>query len=64
VSAHGLARGVRRTPGLRREELAMLAGVSTDYDVRLEQGRERQPSRQVLIALARRPVRRAASAVS
>ncbi|WP_371780992.1 helix-turn-helix transcriptional regulator [Streptosporangium subroseum] len=45
--------GVRRTPGLRREEVAMLAGVSTDYYVRLEQGRERRPSDQVLTALAR-----------
>ncbi|PXY18945.1 hypothetical protein BAY60_29400 [Prauserella muralis] len=43
----------RRTPGLRREEVAMLAGVSTDYYVRLEQGRERNPSTQVLNALAR-----------
>jgi transcriptional regulator with XRE-family HTH domain len=43
----------RRTPGLRREEIAMLAGVSTDYYVRLEQGRERHPSAQVLDALAR-----------
>jgi transcriptional regulator with XRE-family HTH domain len=45
--------GRRRTPGLRREEVAMLAGVSTDYYVRLEQGRERHPSGQVLHALAR-----------
>ncbi len=45
--------GRRRTPGLRREEVAMLAGVSTDYYVRLEQGRERRPSEQVLDALAR-----------
>lgn len=43
---------VRRVPGLRREEVALLAGVSTDYYVRLEQGRERHPSRQVLIAIA------------
>ncbi|WP_084369762.1 helix-turn-helix transcriptional regulator [Microbispora sp. ATCC PTA-5024] len=50
----GLTRvGRRRTPGLRREEVAMLAGVSTDYYVRLEQGRERRPSEQVLDALAR-----------
>ncbi|GII32484.1 transcriptional regulator [Planotetraspora mira] len=41
------------TPGLRREEVAMLAGVSCDYYVRLEQGRERNPSDQVLDALAR-----------
>ncbi|WP_062438536.1 helix-turn-helix domain-containing protein [Herbidospora daliensis] len=43
----------RRTPGLRREEVAMLAGVSNSYYVRLEQGRERNPSAQVLSALAR-----------
>jgi transcriptional regulator with XRE-family HTH domain len=42
----------RRTPGLRRDEVAMLAGVSTDYYVRLEQGRDRHPSEQVLDALA------------
>lgn len=35
--------GRRRVPGLCREELAMLAGVSTDYYLRLEQGRDRQP---------------------
>ncbi|MFV2176786.1 helix-turn-helix domain-containing protein [Actinomadura sp. LOL_016] len=44
--------GHRRVPGLRREEVAMLAGVSADYYVRLEQGRERSPSAQVLDALA------------
>ncbi|MEV4255123.1 helix-turn-helix transcriptional regulator [Spirillospora sp. NPDC049652] len=50
---HGLAPGAdRRTPGLRRDEVAMLAGVSTDYYVRLEQGRETRPSAQVLDALA------------
>jgi transcriptional regulator with XRE-family HTH domain len=42
----------RRTPGLRREEVATLAGVSTDYYVRLEQGRDKHPSQQVLEALA------------
>ncbi len=42
----------RRVPGLRRAEVAMLAGVSTDYYVRLEQGRERTPSSQVVEALA------------
>ncbi|WP_440072171.1 helix-turn-helix domain-containing protein [Streptosporangium sp. OZ121] len=42
-----------RTPGLRREEVAMLAGVSASYYIRLEQGRERNPSPQVLSALAR-----------
>jgi transcriptional regulator with XRE-family HTH domain len=44
-------RGRRRTPGLRREEVAMLAGVSSDYLVRLEQGRDRNPSPSVLNAL-------------
>ena len=42
----------RRTPGLRRAELATLAGISVDYLVRLEQGRDRHPSAQVLAALA------------
>ena len=45
--------GRRRTPGLRREEVAMLAGVSADYYIRLEQGRDQHPSVQVLDALAR-----------
>jgi transcriptional regulator with XRE-family HTH domain len=45
--------GVRRTPGLRREEVATLAGVSADYYLRLEQGRDRHPSPAVLEALAR-----------
>ena len=44
--------GLRRVPGLRREAVAMRAGVSVDYYVRLEQGRERRPSAQVLDALA------------
>lgn len=44
--------GRRRTPGLRREELAVLAGVSVDYIVRLEQGRDTHPSGAVLGALA------------
>jgi transcriptional regulator with XRE-family HTH domain len=43
----------RRTPGLRREEVARLAGMSVDYYIRLEQGRGPRPSRQVLGALAR-----------
>jgi transcriptional regulator with XRE-family HTH domain len=43
----------RRTPGLRREELALLSGLSVDYLVRLEQGRSKNPSPQVLSALAR-----------
>jgi transcriptional regulator with XRE-family HTH domain len=42
----------RRTPGLRRAELATLAGISVDYLVRLEQGRDQHPSAQVLAALA------------
>ncbi|MFD6288448.1 helix-turn-helix domain-containing protein [Streptomyces sp. NPDC060205] len=44
--------GPRRVPGLRRDEVALLAGVSTDYYIRLEQGRERHPSDQVLRAIA------------
>ncbi|GAA5189713.1 helix-turn-helix transcriptional regulator [Rugosimonospora acidiphila] len=47
------AGGLRRVPGLRREEVAMLAGISSDYYLRLEQGRDRNPSVQVLEALAR-----------
>jgi len=43
----------RRVAGLRREEVAALAGMSVDYYIRLEQGRERHPSPQVLDALAR-----------
>ena len=42
----------RRVPGLRREELAMLSGVSVSYLTRLEQGHSRSASRQVLDALA------------
>ncbi|MCV7432243.1 helix-turn-helix transcriptional regulator [Mycolicibacterium bacteremicum] len=42
----------RRVPGLRREELAQLAGVSVDYYTRLEQGRSRSASVDVLDALA------------
>ncbi|WP_258401094.1 helix-turn-helix domain-containing protein [Micromonospora saelicesensis] len=45
--------GVRRVPGLRREEVAMLAGVSADYYLRLERGRDRNPSVQVLESIAR-----------
>ncbi|WP_274910931.1 helix-turn-helix transcriptional regulator [Streptomyces sp. WZ-12] len=49
---HRLAPGVRRqVPGLRRDEVAVLAGISTDYYVRLEQGRERRPSRTVVDGL-------------
>jgi transcriptional regulator with XRE-family HTH domain len=50
----GLPAGLsRRTRGLRREELASLAGISVDYLVRLEQGRATSPSTQVLAALSR-----------
>jgi transcriptional regulator with XRE-family HTH domain len=53
-AAAGLpAGGARRTPGLRREELAALAGISVDYLVRLEQGRAVSPSGQVLASLGR-----------
>ncbi|WP_169952543.1 helix-turn-helix transcriptional regulator [Microbispora sp. H11081] len=45
--------GHRRAAGLRREELAMLAGISVDYVTRLEQGRASNPSAQVVEALAR-----------
>lgn len=50
----GLPPGVRRrTPGLRRDEVALLAGMSTDYYTRLEQSRGPRPSTQVLASLAR-----------
>ncbi|MFA1546391.1 helix-turn-helix transcriptional regulator [Actinomadura chokoriensis] len=50
----GLASGPRRrTPGLRREEVSQLAGMSADYYMRLEQARSPQPSAQLLAALAR-----------
>jgi transcriptional regulator with XRE-family HTH domain len=53
-AAAGLpAGGQRRAVGLRREELAMLAGISVDYVTRLEQGRASNPSSQVVEALAR-----------
>jgi transcriptional regulator with XRE-family HTH domain len=45
--------GRRRVPGLRREELAFLAGISPDYYLRLEQGRDNNPSAQVIASLAR-----------
>lgn len=45
--------GTRRTPGLRREELAALAGVSIDYYIRLERGKETRPSPAVVDALGR-----------
>jgi transcriptional regulator with XRE-family HTH domain len=50
----GLSAGARRrVPGLRREEVAMLAGISSAYYLRLEQGRDTHPSGQVVDALAR-----------
>src|SRR3954465_11359632 len=49
---HGMPAGQRRVPGLRREEVAMLAGVSTDYYVRLEKGNVAGVSEQVLNAVA------------
>ncbi|MEN3269271.1 MAG: hypothetical protein V7646_6165 [Pseudonocardia sp.] len=50
----GLPAGTRRrTPGLRREEVAGLAGMSVDYYIRLEQARGPRPSRQILAAIAR-----------
>jgi transcriptional regulator with XRE-family HTH domain len=45
--------GSRRVAGLRREEVAVLSGMSADYYARLEQGRERNPSAQVIDAIAR-----------
>ncbi|KAB2971003.1 helix-turn-helix domain-containing protein [Streptomyces sp. SS1-1] len=53
-AAVGLPRGPRRrTPGLRREEVAQLAHVSVDHYTRLEQARGRNPSQRVLVAVAR-----------
>jgi transcriptional regulator with XRE-family HTH domain len=50
----GLVPGARRrVQGLRREELATLSGISSDYYLRLEQGRDKHPSAQILDALAR-----------
>ncbi|AZZ83311.1 transcriptional regulator [Gordonia alkanivorans] len=49
----GLPAGTRRrTPGLRREEVAVLAHISTEYYVRLEQGRAPRPSAKVLVGIA------------
>jgi len=48
-----VATGPRRTPGLRREELATLAGISNDYYTRLERGRETRPNPSVVNSLAR-----------
>jgi transcriptional regulator with XRE-family HTH domain len=50
LAPHG---GARRVPGLRREEVAQLAGVSVDYYVRLERGRNLNVSESVLDAIAR-----------
>jgi transcriptional regulator with XRE-family HTH domain len=53
-AAAGIPGGTeRRVPGLRREELAALAGLSVDYLVRLEQGRATNPSPQTISAIAR-----------
>lgn len=53
-AAVGLPAGARRrTPGLRREEVAQLAGMSTDHYTRMEQARGSHPSRQMLAAVAR-----------
>lgn len=52
-AAVGLPDGTRRrTPGLRRGELATIAGISVEYLTRLEQGRDRRPSTEILAALA------------
>ncbi len=53
VAHDELAGNQRRVAGLRREEVARLAGVSVDYLARLEQGRAQRPSPSVLAALAR-----------
>ncbi|WP_146240306.1 helix-turn-helix transcriptional regulator [Curtobacterium sp. MCSS17_008] len=51
---HGFETGRgRRVRGLRRQEVAQLAGISADYYLRLEQGKDRRPSAQVLASLAR-----------
>ncbi|MEV6006019.1 helix-turn-helix transcriptional regulator [Streptomyces sp. NPDC051976] len=52
-SAGVVSHARRRVKGLRREELALLAGVSPSYYTRIEQGRDRHPSREILEALAR-----------
>lgn len=44
--------GPRKVPGLRREEVAVLASVSSDWYIRLEQGRQLTPSESVLVAIA------------
>lgn len=50
---HGLPTGRRHSPGLRRTEVAQLAGISVDYYIRLEQGKSAHPSQSVLAGLAR-----------
>src|SRR3954454_21401589 len=45
-------RGRRRSPGLRRQDLATWAGISVEYLTRIEQGRDRNPSTAVINALA------------
>ena len=45
--------GLRRVPGLRRSEVAVLAGISTEYYIKLEQGQEANPTDQVLDSLSR-----------
>jgi transcriptional regulator with XRE-family HTH domain len=45
--------GIRRVPGLKRGEVALLAGISAEYYTRLEQGHDKNPSEQVLTAIAR-----------
>ena len=51
--AFGLPEGPRRTPGLRREEVAVLAGVSVSWYTWLEQGRDIQPSADALRRIAK-----------
>ncbi|RST19871.1 XRE family transcriptional regulator [Streptomyces sp. WAC04770] len=51
--AAGVRASRRRVPGLRRQEVADLAGISVEYYTRLEQGRAPRPSREILTALAR-----------
>ena len=52
MGASGPHDGTRRVPGLRREEVAFLAVDSSDHYVRLDQGRDRNPSEQVLVSIA------------
>jgi transcriptional regulator with XRE-family HTH domain len=48
----GVRTSRRRVPGLRRQELADVAGISVEYYTRLEQGKATRPSREILAALA------------